>query len=96
MLLRSGRCVQLHVPLPLTREGGCLKVGFANCTLGDQHMHLKAVFATVIFMAGFLTGCGPSPGSVEWCNGVVQGSVTPSQEDMLKNIDKCAAHEVAS
>ena len=54
-----------------------------------------ARIALLAISAGLLAACGPQPGSAEWCKGVFDGSVKPTPEEMLGNMDKCAANELA-
>jgi len=54
-----------------------------------------ARIALLAISAGLLAACGPQPGSAEWCKGVIDGSVKPTPEEMLGNMDKCAVNELA-
>lgn len=53
------------------------------------------IAGSALLACALLAGCGPSPGSAEWCKAVVEGSVQPTEADMIGNMDKCAAHEQA-
>ena len=52
-------------------------------------------FGLLIAAAVLAAACSPAPGSAEWCKGVVDGSVKPSAEEVLKNMESCAKHELA-
>lgn len=54
-----------------------------------------ARIALLAISAGLLAAYGPQPGSAEWCKGVIDSSVKPTPEEMLGNMDKCAANELA-
>lgn len=53
------------------------------------------IIGLAIAAAALATACTPAPGSAEWCKGVVEGSIQPTPEQMLGNMEKCAAHELA-
>ena len=57
-------------------------------------MHIR-IIAALLATATLAAACSPSPGSAEWCKGVIEGSVKPTPEEMLNNIDTCAKHELA-
>ncbi len=48
-----------------------------------------------IVAAALTAACSPAPGSPEWCKGVLEGSVKTTPEEMIGNIDKCGANELA-
>lgn len=48
---------------------------------------------TITLLAGtalLAAACGPAPGSAEWCKGILDGSIKPSQEDAMNHGQKCA------
>lgn len=48
---------------------------------------------TVTLLAGtalLAAACGPAPGSAEWCKGIVDGSVKPTQQEAMDHGPKCA------
>lgn len=48
-----------------------------------------------IVAAAAVSACSPAPGSAEWCKGVIEGSVKPTPEEMINNMEKCASHALA-
>ncbi|MEZ6029688.1 MAG: hypothetical protein R3C46_08030 [Hyphomonadaceae bacterium] len=46
---------------------------------------LSLIAATAVLAAA----CGPAPGSAEWCKGVMEGSIKPSQEQAMNEGMKC-------
>lgn len=58
------------------------------------NMRIKLI-GLFIAAAALIAACAPASGSPEWCRGVLDGSVKPSAEEMVGNMDKCAAHELA-
>jgi hypothetical protein len=47
---------------------------------------------TLSLLAGtaFLAAaCGPAPGSAEWCKGIANGSIKPSQQEAMDHGMKC-------
>lgn len=57
-------------------------------------MRIRTIGLYVI-AAAFAAACSPAPGSADWCKGVLEGSVKPTAEEMLGNMEKCAANELA-
>ncbi|RYZ15239.1 MAG: hypothetical protein EON61_00350 [Alphaproteobacteria bacterium] len=55
---------------------------------------LKSV-GLIVLIAASVAACSPGPGSPEWCKGVIEGTIQPTQDQMMQNMDKCAAHEQA-
>lgn len=52
-------------------------------------MRLKTI-ALVAVTAAVAAACSPAPGSAEWCKGLLDGSIKPSQEDAMNHGPKCA------
>jgi hypothetical protein len=47
---------------------------------------------TIALLAGtalLAAACGPAPGSAEWCKGVADGSIKPSQQEAMDHGMKC-------
>lgn len=47
---------------------------------------------TITLLAGtalLAAACGPAPGSAEWCKGVTNGSIKPSQQEAMDHGLKC-------
>lgn len=57
---------------------------------------MRAATNTLLAIStGLLAARGAAPGSAEWCKDVFDGSVKPAPEEVLSNMEKCAAHERA-
>jgi hypothetical protein len=47
---------------------------------------------TISLLAGtalLAAACGPAPGSAEWCKGVANGSIKPTQQEGMDHGMKC-------
>jgi hypothetical protein len=40
--------------------------------------------------ATLAAACGPAPGSAEWCKGIADGTIQPSQEEAMQHGPACA------
>lgn len=57
-------------------------------------MRIKTIFLLAA-TAAVAAACTPGPGTAEWCKGVIEGTVKPTPEELLNNMEKCAQHELA-
>lgn len=51
-------------------------------------MKLKMI-ALLAGTATLAAACGPSPGSAEWCMGVLSGKIQASEAELSANEEKC-------
>lgn len=51
-------------------------------------MRIKTL-ALVAATATLAAACGPAPGSAEWCKGIANGSIKPSQQETMDHGMKC-------
>jgi ABC-type phosphate/phosphonate transport system substrate-binding protein len=46
--------------------------------------------------ATLAAACGPAPGSAEWCKGVTDGTIKPSQQEAMDHGMKCVGAALES
>jgi hypothetical protein len=51
-----------------------------------------AHIAILAAMTALMTACTPTPGSVDWCKGVENGSIQPTASEMMDHALTCAGH----
>ena len=51
-------------------------------------MRIKTL-ALLAATAALAAACGPAPGSAEWCKGIANGSIKPSQQETMDHGMKC-------
>jgi hypothetical protein len=52
-----------------------------------MNIRIAGLLATA---AALCTACTPTPGSAEWCKGVIQGTIKPSEQEVTANDEKCS------
>jgi len=45
--------------------------------------------AGLLLVGATLAACTPSPGSVEWCKGALEGKIKPTDKEVQENGQKC-------
>jgi hypothetical protein len=51
-------------------------------------MHIR-IAGLLAVAAALCSACGPSPGSAEWCRGVLEGKVQATPQQIEENDQKC-------